>query len=458
MYNKEFQTTAYISLIYSFRMIGLFIIFPIFSLYIDDLQYATPFLIGLALGIYGLTQAMLQIILSILSDRFGRKPIIVFGLILLIIGSIIAACSTNVYGIIIGRAIQGAGAIGSTLTALVADTTKEENRLKAMSMIGLSIGFSFIVAMMLSSILNSIIGLSGIFWLTAIFGVAGIFMLTKIPTPKTPSFHHEAKTVFRLIKDVIIHQELLRLNYGIFSLHAILTALFIIIPTILTNILQIPTNYQWIIYLPVLIVSFFMMFPFVMIAEVKRKMRKYFILAIALLAICLTSLVFGYSQTLVVSTILIFFFAAFTFLESCLPSLVSKIAPAGSKGTAMGIFSSCQFFGIFIGGTLGGIIFHHFEIPGVLTFCILLALSWLIISLAMAEPTYLNSKIYKLNCHVSEIKNKLEKFLLSQKGVYESIVCSDEETIYLKIDKKEFNENLFIHKIQREFNCQPINP
>ncbi|AJC48550.1 MFS transporter [Allofrancisella guangzhouensis] len=458
MYNKEFQTTLYISLIYSFRMIGLFIIFPIFSLYIDHLQYATPFLIGLALGIYGLTQALLQIVLSILSDRFGRKPIIAFGLILLIIGSIISAYSTSIYGIIIGRAIQGAGAIGSTLTALVADTTKEENRLKAMSMIGLSIGFSFIVAMMLSSILNSIIGLSGIFWLTAIFGVAGILMLTKIPTPKTPSFHHEAKTVFGLIKDVIIHQELLRLNYGIFSLHAILTALFIIIPTILTNILQIPTSYQWMVYLPVLIISFFIMFPFVMIAEVKRKMRKYFILAIALLAICLTSLVFGYSQTLVLTTILIFFFAAFTFLESCLPSLVSKIAPAGSKGTAMGIFSSCQFFGIFIGGAVGGIIFHHFGIFGILVFCILLALLWLIISLAMTEPTYLNSKIYKLNCHVSEIKDQLEKFLLKEKGVYESIVCPDEETIYLKVDKKEFNETSFIHKIRREFSCQFINP
>lgn len=447
MYDKEFKTTINISLIYSFRMIGLFIIFPIFSLYINHLQYATPFLIGLALGVYGLSQAMLQIVLSILSDKFGRKPIILIGLIFFIIGSIVAACSTTIYGIIIGRAIQGAGAIGSTLTALVADSTKEENRLKAMSLIGMSIGFSFLVAMMISSILNSIIGLSGIFWLTAIFGLISIYMLSRVPTPKTPSFHHEAKPVFTLIKDVITHKELLKLNYGIFCLHATLTALFIVIPSILTNILNISADHQWLIYLPVLIVSFIAMFPFVMIAEVQRKMRKFFIVAVALLGGCLALLIPSYTHTVILSVILTVFFAAFTFLESCLPSWVSKIAPIGSKGTAMGIFSSCQFFGIFIGGMAGGVTYHHFGIIGVLLFCTLLAISWLLITLIMAEPTYLNSKVYHIKSLDNELANKLKNILDIEKGIYESIICLEEKAIYIKVDKKEFDEENLLSKV-----------
>ncbi|AXA34490.1 MFS transporter [Francisella adeliensis] len=448
MYQNEFKTTTYISLIYCFRMIGLFIIFPIFSLYINHLSDATPFLIGLALGVYGLTQAMLQIVLSICSDKYGRKPVILFGLILFIIGSIVAALSTSIYGIIIGRAIQGAGAIGSTLSALVADSTKEENRLKAMSLVGMSIGFSFLIAMMISSILNSIIGLSGIFWLTAIFGFISIFMLSRIPTPKTSTFHHEGKTVFTLLKDVVSHKELLKLNYGIFSLHACLTALFIVIPPIMTNILEVKADYQWVIYLPVLIISFSMMFPFVMIAEVKRKMRSYFIIAVAILSISIGLLTLSYTHVFILSVLLTFFFAAFTFLESCLPSLVSKIAPVGSKGTAMGVFSSCQFFGIFVGGMVGGVVYHHFHIAGVLTLCLTLGILWLIVSIMMAEPTYLNSKIYKLKNNSHDAKIALEEILAAQTGVYEYNTCLDEQAVYIKIDKKEIEEENLVKRIK----------
>ncbi|MGQ4004618.1 MFS transporter [Francisellaceae bacterium CB52] len=449
MYKNEFRNTTYISLIYCFRMIGLFIIFPIFSLYINHLDDATPFLIGLALGVYGLTQAMLQIVLSICSDKYGRKPVILFGLALFIIGSIVAALSTSIYGIIIGRAIQGAGAIGSTLTALVADTTKEENRLKAMSLVGMSIGLSFLVAMMISPILNSIIGLSGIFWVTAFFGFASIFMLSKVPTPKTPTFHHEGKAVLTLIKDVLNHKELLKLNFGIFCLHASLTALFIVIPTILTNILKVPGDYQWLVYFPVLIISFALMFPFVMIAEVQRKMRRFFIIAVAILAACMGALALSYTHIILLCVFLTLFFAAFTFLESCLPSLISKIAPVGSKGTAMGIFSSCQFFGIFIGGMVGGLVYHHWHIAGVLVFCLILGTLWLIVCATMAEPTYLNSKIYKLNNNQVDTKELIEEVLASQVGVYEYNTCLEEPAIYIKIDKKEFNEHHLLKKIEK---------
>lgn len=272
-------------------------------------------------------------------------------------------------------------------------------------------------------------------------------MLTKISTPKAPSFHHEAKPVFRLIKDVIFHEELLKINYGIFALHAMLTALFIVIPPILTNILNIAANYQWLVYLPVLIISFSLMSHFVMIAEVQRKMKKYFIIAVALIGICLVLLVVSYKHTFLLAIILIFFFAAFTFLESCLPSWVSKIAPIGSKGTAMGIFSSCQFFGIFIGGMIVGIAYHHFGITGVLIFCTVISVSWFMISLIMAKSTYLNSKVYKLDTLTSDLKENLNQILHKQKGIYESIICLEENAIYIKVDKKEFDEKDLLEKI-----------
>lgn len=446
MYSKEFQSTFYISLIYSFRMIGLFIIFPIFSLYVDHLKDATPFLISLALGIYGLTQASLQLVLGIASDYIGRKKIILFGLLLFILGSIIAACSTNIYGIIIGRALQGAGAIGSTLTALIADITKEENRLKAMSIIGMSIGLSFMVAMMISPILNSIMGLSGIFWVTAIMGVVGVIMLFKIPTPRVPSFHHEAKPVFHLIKSVIFHKELLRLNFGIFALHAILTALFIVVPIILTKRIEIAPDYQWLFYLPVLVISFGLVFPFIIIGEVRRKIRSLFIVAIITLTLCILGILFEFQHVVIMGMLLTLFFASFSFLEATLPSIISKTAPVGTKGTAMGIFSSAQFFGIFIGGSLGGVVFELYNIAGVLIFCTIFGILWFIVSLTMGDIQYLNSKIYHINLS-NEQKDALENILSKEIGIYESNINLDEEAIYIKFDKKEFSEASFLAKL-----------
>lgn len=186
---------------------------------------------------------------------------------------------------------------------------------------------------------------------------------------------------------------------------------------------------------------------FVMIAEVQRKMKKYFVIAVALLGICLALLVISYRHTFLLSIILTFFFAAFTFLESCLPSWVSKIAPIGSKGTAMGVFSSCQFFGIFIGGMIGGITYHHFGITGVLILCTALSVSWFIISLIMAKPTYLNSKVYRLDKLTPNLKVKLDQLLHKQKGIYESIICLEENAIYIKVDKKEFDEKNLLEKI-----------
>ena len=297
--------------------------------------------------------------------------------------------------------------------------------------------------MMVSPILNSIIGLDGIFWLTSALGIVSMLMLLKIPTPKTPSFHHEAKPVLTLMAGVLKHPQLIRLNIGVCILHATLTALFIAIPSILKNVLMIPESHQWEMYLPVLVIAFILMFPFVMIAEVKHRMRKYFVMSVAILTACLLSLALGYNNLFVLSITLTLFFAAFTFLESCLPSLVSKIAPAGSKGTAMGIFSSSQFFGIFLGGTLGGLVFNHYHIEGIMLFCLAMGMIWTITAYTMKEPTYFKSKVYKLNDYSEDIMNNLQDFLRNFKGVYEPTICLDEKVIYIKTNKDEFNENIF---------------
>ncbi|MFN7096383.1 MAG: MFS transporter [Gammaproteobacteria bacterium] len=449
---KERNTTLSLASIYAFRMLGLFMILPIFSLYTHSLQHATAGLIGLALGIYGLTQALLQTPFAMISDRIGRKPVIVFGLILFIVGSVVAAMSHTIDGIIIGRAIQGAGAIGSTLIALLADNTQEENRLKAMSVIGMVIGLSFVVSMVLGPILNSLVGLSGIFWLTAVLASLGIVILIWIvPTPKTHFLHRDSEPVLSEFKNVLTSPELLRLNAGIFSLHASLMALFLIIPMILITSSGLSENQQWILYLPILLIATVIMFPFVIVAETKRLMKPFFIGAIIVLTLTEVSLSFFTQHILMLSISLCLFFAAFTFLEACLPSLISKIVPAGSKGTAMGIYSSSQFLGIFVGGSVGGMLYHHFGVNSIFLFCGLLGLLWIILAMTMKQPPYLSSKIIAIRIeHNTDAINALQNKLMAINGIKEVMVSVDEQVAYLKVDKKELvaDDLLAIIKLQ----------
>lgn len=438
---QERKATFSLASIYAFRMLGLFMILPVFSLYENRLQHANATLIGLALGIYGLTQAILQIPFGIASDRIGRKPIIIIGLVLFMLGSIIAALSHDIYGIIIGRAVQGAGAIGSTLIALLADTTEEDNRLKAMSMIGMTIGFSFMVAMVLGPIINSLAGLSGIFGLTALFALAGLFLLRLVPTPQKQVFHRDSEPVLSQLTKVLCMPELLRLNFGIFSLHAILMALFIVIPITLVHSTGLAESEHWMIYLPVLIIACIVMFPFVIIAEAKRLMKPVFVGAIVVLVLMELALRLFTHNLISISVVLCIFFAAFTLLESILPSLISKIAPAGSKGTAMGIYSSAQFLGIFVGGAFGGYLFNHFGANSIFSFCAILSIVWALVAVTMKKPLHLSSKIVKVG-KLSPIEAKgLQKKLLAMKGVKEVMISIDEEVAYLKIDKREFVEH-----------------
>ena len=377
---NERKSVSAIALIMCFRMLGLFMIFPVFTPYAQHLTHATPQLIGLALGIYGLTQACLQIPFGALSDRFGRKPIICLGLIIFAIGSIVAASAHSIEGVIIGRALQGGGAIGSAAIALVADLTQDTNRVKAMAIIGMSIGLAFALAMVAGPTLNGIIAVPGIFWLTAFLALIAIAILYLWVAPggteQDPALHKPNS-----FKQILTNKQLLCLDLGVFIQHAMLTTVFMILPLVLQQNLRLNLDHQWVFYLPVLACAYVLMVPFIILAAKKQRMRAVFTCSIVVLLVS-QLLLWQWHQTWLNCLIsLTLFFTAFTLLEAILPSLVSKIAPPANKGAAMGVYSTSQFLGIFFGGVGGGWIMAHWGFSAIFLACALSYLFWLLIAI-----------------------------------------------------------------------------
>lgn len=435
---QEKRSVMALAAIMSIRMLGLFMILPVFSVYASQMPGATPTLIGLGLGIYGLTQACLQIPFGMTSDYIGRKPVIALGLCLLLIGSVIAALSHTITTLILGRALQGAGAVGSTVLALTADLTRDEFRSKAMAMIGLSIGFAFTIAMIFGPLLNTWFHLSGIFWATALLAVAGLcILLFAIPTPPRPIT--TPHTTIRNRFSTAFTQKLLLLDISIFSLHAILTAMFIAIPFVLFHTIGLTEWQQVGLYLSVLIFSFAAALPLIIIAEKKRRMKPIFMGAIAVIFGLELILSFAPHTILLTCILLFIFFTAFTFLEATLPSWVSKIAPLRHKGAAMGVYSSSQFLGIFVGGALGGFIYAHAHQMGVFLLCAFIALIWLIISKGLGQPPYLSTLVFKLKA--TPIEANLQQQLSTITGIAEIAAIPQEGLLYIKIDKQKISEN-----------------
>ena len=383
---SEIKSSALLASIYSLRMLGIFLILPIFSIYASELSgRPTEFQIGLAFGIYGLTQAILQIPFGMTSDRFGRKPVIYFGLLLFIIGSFIAGISEQIEGIIIGRAIQGSGAISAVLTAFLSDLTSDKSRTKGMAIIGASIGLTFALSLVISPILNELIGVPGIFLLMGILafialGVVRFFIHEPLNKKKIKSGNTDD------IKSILKNFDLNRLNFGIFTLHASQISMFMAIPFYLINQGEISLNQHWSIYLPVLVISFIFIVPMIIISEKKNKVKESFIFSIALLFV--TQFLFIYFSNGIVGIImaLIFYFIGFNYLEASLPSLVSKLAPIQSRGLALGVYNTSQSLGIFVGGSFGGLIANFYGYQGTFLFCSLLIMIWLILSISMKMP------------------------------------------------------------------------
>lgn len=435
----ERKSAISLALLMTFRMLGLFMILPVFSLYAHSLKNVTPHLIGLALGIYGLTQACLQIPFGMLSDKIGRKPVILIGLLIFAFGSAIAALSHSITGVIIGRALQGGGAVGSVIIALLADSTKDENRTKAMAIIGMTIGVAFALAMVLGPTLNTWIGVRGIFWLTGILALIGIIVLfAAVPTPNNNAFHADAEPVPALFKKILTNGELLRLDIGIFIQHGILTATFIVIPLALTHYAGVKEAHQWMVYLPVLVIAYILMVPFIIIAEKKRKIKPIFIGCIATIAISQVVLFFFHGAVFSFMLALLLFFTAFTLLEATLPSLVSKLAPAGSKGTAVGVYSTSQFLGIFAGGAFGGWIFGVAGITGVFITCAIAAAIWFLIALTMKKPPHLATKLLSLSQFEGQAKADIKNQLLQTAGVHEVFI--DANSVHLKVDSQVYKD------------------
>ncbi|MGH8278804.1 MAG: MFS transporter [Gammaproteobacteria bacterium] len=418
--------------IFSLRMLGLFMIYPVFAPWAQRLPDATAVTIGLALGVYGLTQALLQIPFGFLSDRIGRKRIIAAGLLLFIVGSVVAALSSSIYGIVLGRLLQGAGAVGSAVLALVADLTREEHRTKAMAVIGVTIGAAFGLAVVVGPVLNGWIGVRGIFWLTAVLAALGILVLyALVPRAEKSAVHREAEPVPQLFRRVLAHRELRQLDFGIFILHAVLTASFLTLPFVLRGV-GIALADQWYVYLPVLVASVVFLVPLIILAE-RGWMKPVFLGTVALLVIGQLLLLWGHGHFAFVILALLVFFTGFNVLESLLPSLVSRLAPAAAKGTAMGVYSSLQFLGIFAGGALGGWIESVWKLNGVFGFCAVLALVWWLVAWFMRPPASVSSRVLQVTVGGEAGARRLEAELRQVPGVLDAVVVASEAAAYIKV-------------------------
>ena len=383
MSRTEIRATASLASIFALRMLGLFLILPVFSVHAKSLAGGdSAALIGLAMGIYGLTQSFLQIPYGIASDKYGRKKVIIIGLVLFALGSFIAAAATDITWVIVGRAVQGAGAISAAVTAFIADSTRDEHRTKAMAMVGASIGLTFAGSMVAAPLLYNVIGLGGIFAMTGVLSLLAILVVLFV-VPDAPQVM-AGRAPFRA---VLVNGELMRLNYGVFALHMTQMAMFVVLPSALVQYAGLPLPEHWKIYLPVVLLSFALMLPPVFIGERHGKMKQVFVAAIALLLLVQLGMWLVLAQTTVHWTLLVAlllaFFVAFNVLEASQPSLVSRIAPPAAKGAALGVYNTLQALGLFCGGALGGWLTQHVGPTSVFVLGAGLTGAWLIIAFNM---------------------------------------------------------------------------
>lgn len=452
---SEIRATVSLASIYGLRMLGMFLILPIFAIYASTLpEKPSSLMIGLALGAYGLTQALFQLPFGMASDRFGRKPMIYIGLAIFAIGSMVAALAINIETIIIGRAIQGAGAVSAVVTALVADLTRDENRTKAMATIGGTIGIAFALSLVGGPLLNQWIGVPGIFAMTALLTLAAIVVVKfVVPDPVHSHYHSDASAAPAKLKDVLKNVQLLRLNYGIFALHAAQMAMFVVVPFAIVKSSGMHENQHWQIYLPVLIASFILMVPAIIYAEKQSKIKLIFVSAIAVMFAAQLMFAASIQHFWGIVVSLTMYFIAFNVLEASLPSIISKIAPAAAKGTAIGVYNTAQSLGIFVGGAFGGYLSHVYGFSSVFIFCSIMMFLWLLLAYSMQAPPAVKTKMYSMNEAAGELTGKaattLRNKLAKLEGVIEAVVLPQEYTVILKIDKQQDWDETQVLKLLR---------
>jgi MFS family permease len=433
-----FKNTISIASIFSFRMLGLFMLIPVFTIYAHNLNHATPALIGIALGSYGLTQSILQIPFGMLSDKFGRKPIITLGLVLFSIGSIIGAYTTSIEGMILARALQGTGAIGSVLIALLTDITPDEHRTKAMAVVGSTIGISFSLSIIISPYITSLFGLSGIFYITAALAILGIIIVnTVIPTPQDVTLIiNKAK-----FNEIIFNKDLVKNNIGIFIQHLLLTTTFFVLPLILQA--QIKNNNLsslWHFYLPIIVLSFLVMMPLIIYAERVQKIKQIFMLAVVFIFISQIFLIISHNNFTYIAILIFVYLLGFNILEAMLPSIVSKQANIHNRGSVMGVYSSFQFLGIFAGGCLAGFIFKSYGYLGVFIFNTIVSLLWIIVAKSM-QPERYHLLISIPITNILKCESEIIKALQQIDGVIQASIELPKKLVHLEVEKPTYKND-----------------
>ncbi len=450
MSSVELRASLGLASIFGLRMLGMFVILPVFAIYAEHLRGGNDLtLVGIALGAYGLTQAILQIPFGWLSDRYGRKPVIYAGLAIFAAGSFVAALADNIYIVIVGRIVQGAGAISAAVIAMTADLTREEHRTKAMALIGSAIGLTFALSLVASPWLNQMIGVPGIFALTGVLSLAAIGMvyavIPDVAEPTVPRPPHAQPDFMQ----VLCEPQLARLNFGILALHAVLMAQFIVVPLSLRDA-GLAVDHHWQVYLPVMLGSFALMLPAILMAERRGHARTVFIGAVGLLLVGQLSMPWLLDRSGKIVVFLLIFFTAFNVLEAMLPSLTSKLAPPGAKGTAIGVYSSVQFLGTFVGAACGGFLYQHYGARGVFIFDALLLAAWLVVAFGMQVPGAILTRAYTIPALDREQARVLAERLEAQPGVREVQLATGSRTAYLKVDARGFDEQHVLRLIADE--------
>jgi MFS family permease len=426
--------------LYASRMLGLFMVLPVLALYADGLAGSTPLLVGVALGIYGLTQALLQIPFGLWSDRIGRKRVIAFGLVLFALGSVVAALADSIGAMIVGRALQGSGAVAAAIMALLADQTREQVRTAAMATIGLSIGVAFALAMVIGPWLAAWAGLAGVFWMTVLLTLLGLMVLWRwVPPAPRRVQHRDVGMDRRQLRSVLSRPELWRLDVSIFALHFVLMAIFVAVPFRLIEA-GISAAHHGLAYLAIMGLSFIAMLPLMIMAEKHQRMTRICLLAIGAIAVSLAGLGLPVSEGYWLFPWLFIFFTGFNLLEATLPSMLSKLAPAGAKGTAMGVYSTSQFLGAFLGGTLGGVLATVGGLDAVFLGCALLALLWWVAMLNMPSPPPLSSEVVALGDTEGDTMDVLLDHLAGVAGVEDVMVVPEERLAYLKVNRQQLDQ------------------